>query len=70
MPETGPTSEEDPIEMEIQLNDQLSHPGEAGGIGGSNATENILNDQRLRNFNLKVLWISDNNTWENLKYIR
>jgi len=62
--------EEEPIEMATEVNDHLSRPDEAEGIGGSNVVEIVSHDWKLGHLQFKVRWSSNETTWEHIKDMR
>ena len=69
--EPMPIADEDgPIESVKEVNDHLSRPDEAEGIGGSNVQEIIGHDWRNGQVHFKVDWSSGDTSWEHLKDMR
>ena len=65
------SEEEEPIEMATEVNDHLSRPDEAEGVGGSNVVEIVSHDWKLGHLQFKVRWSSDDTTsWEHIKDMR
>ena len=62
--------ENGPIESVKEVNDHLSRPDEAKGIGGSNLQEIIGHDWRNGQVHFKVDWSSGDTSWEHLKDMR
>ena len=67
---SGAPSEEEPIEMVKEVNDYLSRPDEAEGIGGSKVMEIVKHDWKNGAAHFKVTWSSGETTWEHLKDMR
>ena len=65
-----PSEEDDHIESIKEVNDHLSRPDEAEGIGGSWVTEIIAHDWRLGQAHFKAQWNGGQTTWEHLKEMR
>ena len=69
--EPTPIADDDgPIESVREVNDHLSRPDEAEGIGGSSVQEIIAYDWRNGQAHFKVQWSSGDTTWEHLKDMR
>ena len=50
-----------------EINDHLSWPDEAAGIGGSCVQEIVGHDWRLGQIHFKVRWNHGDTSWEHLK---
>ena len=61
--ETGPESVK-------EINDFLSRPDEAEGIGGSSVTEIITHNWKFGGLHFKVRWSSGETTWHHLNIMR
>ena len=59
--------DKEPIESVREVNNHLSRPDEAEGIGGSSVEEIIAHDWRLGQAHCKVQWSSGDTSWEHLK---
>ena len=69
-PNPGADSEEEPIEMAREINDHLSRPDEAEGIGGSTVMEIVAHEWKLGHVHFKVQWSTNQTTWEHIKDMR
>ena len=61
---------DDVIEYVTEINNHLSRPDEAEGIGGSCVKEIVAQNWRIGVAHFKVEWDSGDTTWEHLRYMR
>ena len=64
------SGEDDVIESVTKINNNLSRPDEAEGIGGSCVKEIVAHNWRIGVAHFKVEWESGDTTWEHLRDMR